>query len=85
MPRAQKKSLPRSAVHNPTISRDDVAREAIKLFQARHGAPGDPVADWFEAERIVKARMVAPPTRQAEAAAARGSNNGRRRGTTRRR
>jgi hypothetical protein len=74
MQRAQKKSFARPAVPAPTVSRDDIAREAFKLFQARHGAPGDPVADWFEAERIVMARATTPAPREAAAAAAKGGN-----------
>jgi hypothetical protein len=67
------------------MSHDEVAREAFKMFQARHGAPGDPVADWFEAERRVKARLggnlgAKPAPRAAEANAAAGNG----RNTTRR-
>jgi hypothetical protein len=68
------------------ISRDEVAQEAFKMFQSRHGAPGDPVADWFEAEKIVRARVETKPPKAAEAAAAAGNGrNGARRHSRRRR
>jgi Protein of unknown function (DUF2934) len=76
---------------NDTVSRDEIAREAFKMFQARHGAPGDPVADWFEAEKIVRARTTAKPARaaqaqaQAQASAGNGGRNNPRRRNTRRR
>jgi hypothetical protein len=80
---AKKSSAPARSV--PAVSHDEVSREAFRIYQARHGAPGDPVADWCEAERIVLARRsAANPPRAAEAQAAAGSN-GRRRGFTPRR
>jgi hypothetical protein len=68
-----------------TPSRDDVAREAFRIFQSRNGAPGDPVADWFAAEQIVRSRTTTknqPRAMQAQAAAGgrnRNGNNRRRR------
>ena len=32
-------------------TRDDVARRAYELFQARGGEPGHELENWFEAER----------------------------------
>ena len=78
-----------NAAKPAAVSHDEVAREAFKMFQARHGAPGDPVADWFEAEKRVKARLggnlggnlgAKPAPRAAEANAAAGNG----RNTTRR-
>jgi Protein of unknown function (DUF2934) len=34
-----------------TATRDDVARRAYELFQARGGAPGHELEHWLEAER----------------------------------
>lgn len=34
-----------------TASRDDVARRAYELFQARGGEPGHELENWLEAER----------------------------------
>ena len=39
----------------PAISVDDIRRAAYLLSLRRHG-PSDPVADWFEAERLLGAR-----------------------------
>jgi hypothetical protein len=80
---AAKKPAPAAAKKpaTATIPHDDVAREAFKLYQSRHGAPGDPVADWFEATRIVNARVTvtktapAPKAMTAEAAANGGSRS----------
>lgn len=82
------KFAPKNVAKPVTVSRDDVAQEAFKMFQARHGAPGDPVADWFEAEKIVRARVEAKaPKAPKSAEAAAGAGNGRAfmRRTTRRR
>ena len=56
--RTQKKSAATKTTTKKTDSappHDEIAHEAFKLYQSRHGAPGDPVADWFEATRIVLA------------------------------
>ena len=55
------------------------------VFQARHGAPGDPIADWFEAERIVRSRTQAAKPRAAAASASAGGGGRRARTTSRRR
>lgn len=34
---------------------DRIRRRAYEISQARHGAPGDPVADWTQAERELRA------------------------------
>jgi hypothetical protein len=80
----------RPAQNNSPVSRDEVAREAFRIFQSRNGAPGDPVADWFQAEQAVRSRTPtrtpanAPRSNQAEAAAgSRGSNRRNRRGNRR--
>jgi hypothetical protein len=73
------------------VSRDEIAQEAFKMFQARHGVPGDPVADWFEAERVVRSRIESKAPKAAQAAAAATAGNSRNSGrnsarrTTRRR
>jgi Protein of unknown function (DUF2934) len=82
---APKNTAPTNIAKPAAVSHDEVAREAFQMFQARHGAPGDPVADWFEAEKRVKARLgskpgAKPAPRAAEANAAAGNG----RNTTRR-
>jgi Protein of unknown function (DUF2934) len=54
----------------PSVSRDEIAREAFRIFQSRNGAPGDPVADWFQAEQTVKSRVFGAPTRATQASGA---------------
>lgn len=40
----------------------DIERRAYEIYLNRNGAPGDPVADWLQAEREVHAaRAAAPP------------------------
>ena len=94
MPRrpAPKTVNSKSSIKQIPVSRDEIAQEAFKMFQARHGVPGDPVADWFEAERIVRSRIEANAPKAAQAAqAAATSGNSRNSGrnssrrTTRRR
>jgi hypothetical protein len=83
MPR---RNAPKNVAKPVNVSRDEVAQEAFKMFQARHGAPGDPVADWFEAEKIVRSRIEAKAPKAAQAAAAAGNGrNGGRRSSRRRR
>ena len=65
---------PAKKSNHPTLSHDAIAREAFRIYQSRHGAPGDPVADWFEATRIVTARNTAKAPRVAQAEAAAGGN-----------
>jgi hypothetical protein len=65
------------------VSQDEISREAFRIYQSRHGAPGDPVADWFEAERVVTARHAINAPRAAQAEAAAGGRN--RRNNNRRR
>jgi hypothetical protein len=85
MSRARKKQAASSARPGPAYSQDEVSREAFRIYQARHGAPGDPVRDWCEAERIVIARAAANASRAAQVEATAGSNGPRRRGSSRRR
>jgi hypothetical protein len=81
MPRASKNQRSRRDASRPIKpTQDEISREAFRIYQARHGAPGDPVADWFEAERIVMARAVskAPRAAEAQAEALEGGSGGRR-------
>ncbi|MBP7161900.1 MAG: DUF2934 domain-containing protein [Candidatus Omnitrophica bacterium] len=39
------------------ISREDIQRKAYELFQRRGGFPGQDLADWFEAERLLMGRQ----------------------------
>jgi hypothetical protein len=83
--RRDPKKNPSSRSPSPVLSNDEVAREAFRLYQARHGAPGDPVADWFEAERIVRSRQAPAAPKAAEAAAGRGGSTRRTKPIRRRR
>jgi DUF2934 family protein len=80
------KAAPKTA-SNPSVPHDEIAREAFKIYQARHGAPGDPVADWFEATRIVTSRTTprAPKVASAQAAAGNSRTGDRARTAARRR
>ena len=70
MRRVQKNQSRRTAKNPaPASSQDAISREAFRIYQSRHGAPGDPIADWFEAERIVLARATKTAPRAAEAEA----------------
>jgi hypothetical protein len=40
-----------------TITHDDIARRAYEIYAYRGYAPGDPVADWHEAERQLRAGL----------------------------
>jgi hypothetical protein len=40
-----------------TLPHDDVRRRAYEIYLARHGAPGDPVADWLQAERELRGQL----------------------------
>jgi hypothetical protein len=40
-----------------TITQDDIARRAYEIYAHRGYAPGDPVADWHEAERQLHAGL----------------------------
>ncbi|HZW08586.1 MAG TPA: DUF2934 domain-containing protein [Phycisphaerales bacterium] len=51
----------------PELSPDLIRRRAFEIFQARGDGPGDPVADWMQAERELRAE----PESGASAEAAR--------------
>jgi hypothetical protein len=40
-----------------TITQEDIARRAYDIYASRGYAPGDPVADWYEAERQLRAGL----------------------------
>jgi hypothetical protein len=48
----RKATPPRVAKPEPTEA--DIARRAYEIFLAREGAPGDPLADWIQAEIELK-------------------------------
>jgi hypothetical protein len=35
----------------------EIAARAYEIFAARKGAPGDPVSDWLQAERELRAEL----------------------------
>jgi hypothetical protein len=37
-----------------SISEEDIRRRAYELYEARNGNGGDPVADWYDAERELR-------------------------------
>jgi hypothetical protein len=40
-----------------TISQEDIARRAFEIYASRGYAAGDPTADWYEAERQLRAGL----------------------------
>ena len=68
-PQKNRQSSPARSAARP--SQEEVSREAFKIYQSRHGAPGDPVADWYQAERIVMSRISGKSPRQAQASGGR--------------
>lgn len=40
-----------------TFTQEEIARRAYEIYASRGYAPGDPVADWHEAERQLKAGL----------------------------
>ncbi len=46
-----------AVVAGPVNLEDEIRRRAYARFLERGGAPGDPVADWLEAEREVLAKL----------------------------
>ena len=47
------------AEHRNQVTKDDIARRAYELFLARGCGDGHDLADWFEAERQLRAHNVA--------------------------
>ena len=45
----------------PRWTRDDIARRAYAIWQARGGAPGSEVGDWEQAERELDQETTARP------------------------
>jgi hypothetical protein len=41
-----------------TPTHDEIARRAYQLYEARGGAPGHDLADWFQAESELRLRML---------------------------
>mgnify|MGYP000710613106 CR=1 FL=1 len=39
-------------------TREEIERRAYQLYLDRNGLPGDPVADWLQAEAELRARQV---------------------------
>lgn len=49
MPPRVEAQVTKATLHIPT--QDEIARRAYEIFKSRNGRPGDPVADWLQAER----------------------------------
>jgi hypothetical protein len=45
------------------VSYDDIRNRAHEIYLGRGGSEGDPIADWLEAEREVRARSGAKRSR----------------------
>lgn len=42
-----------------SVSRDEIARRAYEIFSRRAGVPGDPTADWLQAEQELRDELQA--------------------------
>lgn len=42
-------------VATATASESEIAMRAYEIFKARNGEPGDPMSDWLQAERELRA------------------------------
>ena len=49
--------IPKAPAVARTITQDDIARRAYEIYASRGYAAGDPVADWHEAERQLRAGL----------------------------
>ena len=49
--------IPKAPVAARTITQDDIARRAYEIYASRGYVAGDPVADWHEAERQLRAGL----------------------------
>jgi len=49
--------IPKAPAAPRTITQDDIARRAYEIYASRGYAAGDPVADWHEAERQLRAGL----------------------------
>lgn len=52
-------------MNSPT--EEEIRVRAYMIYLSRNGAPGDPVADWFQAERELNALMRGEPWPRAGA------------------
>ncbi len=67
-----KREIPVKVVSEFTVSdeglrRQRIAEKAYELYQCRGCCPGDDLADWLEAERLVESEIGAQPHRDAPA------------------
>jgi len=53
----KKPSRRASAVESKQITPDQIRVRAHEIFEARNGAPGNPVMDWLEAEQELKREL----------------------------
>ncbi|MCO6436376.1 MAG: DUF2934 domain-containing protein [Phycisphaerae bacterium] len=53
------KSKPRSTIARPQPTFEEISRRAYEIFLGRGGAPGDPMADWLQAERELSQKAFA--------------------------
>lgn len=57
----------RTPATKPAPSSDDIALRAYEIYLSRNGAPGDPLADWLQAEQELMPRVPRPRRRPASA------------------
>ena len=50
-----KPKMPTASLRQPTYA--EIEKRAFEIYAGRGYAPGDPTADWFEAERQLKAGL----------------------------
>ena len=51
------------------VTEERIRARAYEIFQARQGAPGEPLADWLQAERELKAAAIEIPAANVESKA----------------
>jgi hypothetical protein len=56
VPTGQRTSTRQTATAQPTY--DQIRRRAYELYVARKGAPGNPDADWRQAEQELRGRLT---------------------------
>ena len=58
-PRPRSRSMPADKIPVPTEPTEEQIRmRAYEIYVARNGAPGDPNADWRQAEQELRGRMT---------------------------
>jgi len=69
--RKQKSEKVTAAAVAAGVSREQIERRAYEIFRRRSGEPGDPTADWLQAERELLEEARHAPARGAAHASVR--------------